>query len=286
MYGCDNYCSYCIVPYVRGRERSREIGDVLTEVTALARDGVKEIMLLGQNVNAYGAGLTPPVSFAGLLRRVNGVDGLTRIRFMTSHPKDFSGELISAIKECDKVCKAAHIPLQSGSSRILADMNRRYTKESYLALIRRLKDELPGIGLSADIMVGYPGETEDDFSDTLDVVRQAGFSGVFTFIYSARTGTAAANSAAPVPADITAERFRRLTDLINPMLLRRNEDFIGKTLDVMAEDDRSGKKNTQKGRADDNTLVHFFGGAVKPGDVVKVRITEAKTFYVTGVKEG
>jgi tRNA-2-methylthio-N6-dimethylallyladenosine synthase len=285
MYGCDNFCSYCIVPAVRGRERSREAGDVLAEVRALAQDGVREIMLLGQNVNAYGLGLLVPETFAGLLRRVNGVPGLARIRFMTSHPKDVNDDLIKAIKDCDKVCKALHLPVQAGGSRVLRDMNRGYTKKAYLALIERLKKEIPGIAISTDIMVGYPGESEEDFGHTLDVVRQAGFAGVFSFMYSARTGTPAAKRNDTVPQEVISERFKRLTEMINPMLLQRNEGLIGKILDVMAEDGKNGRNPTQKGRADDNTLVHFLGSKARPGDIVKVRITEAKTFYVSGARE-
>jgi tRNA-2-methylthio-N6-dimethylallyladenosine synthase len=257
------------------------MGDVLQEVRTLAEDGVNEIMLLGQNVNAYGK--ERGESFAGLLRAVNEIPDLLRIRFMTSHPKDVSDGLIAAMRECDKVCKAIHLPLQSGSSKILKDMNRNYTKESYLDLIRRIKEAVPGVAVSTDIMVGYPGETEADFSETLDVVKQAGFSGAFTFIYSPRTGTKAFDRKDTVPDEINAERFKRLNELINPILLKRNEGLIGRKLDILIDGKKSGVKGTQKGRADDNTLVHVIGSDAAPGEVVKAKITEAKTFYVVGI---
>ena len=190
MYGCDNFCSYCIVPYVRGRERSREPEDILNEVRFLASDGVKEVMLLGQNVNSYGKNLPHPVSFSELLRKVCDVEGIERIRFMTSHPKDLSEDLIAAIRDNPKICRHLHLPLQSGSTEILQKMNRHYTKESYLSLIDRIKNEIPDIGLTTDIIVGFPGETEEDFADTLDVIRNA-VSSCLTFIYSRRSGTPA-----------------------------------------------------------------------------------------------
>ncbi len=280
MHGCNNFCSYCIVPYVRGRERSRAPEDILREARALADDGVKEIMLLGQNVNSYGQGLDVPVTFAGLLRRVNEIEGLRRIRFMTSHPKDFSNELIEAVRDCDKVCKAVHLPLQSGSTRVLGDMNRKYTKEDYLRLAEKLKERVPDVALSTDIIVGYPGETEEDFLETLDVVRRVGFAGAFTFIYSKRTGTPAALREDLIPKDVTDERFKRLTETVNPMLLARNEARVGTEVEVMLEESKS--RLGVRGRADDNTLVHVTGTELPPGSIARVRITEAKTFYLTG----
>lgn len=289
MYGCDNFCAYCVVPYVRGRERSRELDDVLTEVSALAADGVREIMLLGQNVNAYGKGLREPASFAELLWRVNDVPGLARVRFMTSHPKDFSTELIYAIRDSDRVCKAVHLPLQSGSTQVLTAMNRRYTKESYLRLAERIQTEIPGVALSTDIIVGFPGETEADFQDTLDVVRRTRFAGAFTFIFSKRSGTPAAKMPDTVPAEVATDRFNRLIEVINPILYARNTERIGDTLAVMVEEE--DRRGMIKGRADDNTLVHFTvnrgaahdcGTRTIPGDILPVRITEAKTYYLTG----
>jgi tRNA-2-methylthio-N6-dimethylallyladenosine synthase len=244
---------------------------------------VKEIMLLGQNVNSYGLGLDEPVSFAQLLRQINDIDGLLRIRFMTSHPKDFSDELIEAVRESDKVCKAVHLPLQSGSSRVLRDMNRKYTKEQYLALTEKLKTAMPGVAISTDIIVGYPGETEEDFRETLDVAERVRFNGAFTFIYSKRTGTPAAKREDAVPHDMAMERFNRLTKTINPILLAHNEAKVGLTVKVMLEEGKS--RLGIRGRAEDNTLAHVDvpeGVEAVPGDVVDVKVTEAKTFYITG----
>ena len=283
MYGCDNYCSYCIVPYVRGRERSRPATDILREVEALAADGVKEIMLLGQNVNSYGNGLpSGEISdFPTLLRHVNQIPGLERIRFMTSHPKDFSLELIAAVRDLDKLCKSVHLPLQSGSTKVLEDMNRRYTQAEYLDLARRLKEA--GVRLTTDIIVGYPGETDEDFEATLEVARQVRFMGAFTFIYSKRSGTPAAQRTDLVPRKVSAERFERLTETLYPIMQEINQAKVGKTVAVMVEETTG---TSVKGRTDDNTLVHFEGGEdeYQPGQVVPVRIVEAKTFYVCGEK--
>ena len=279
MYGCDNFCSFCIVPYVRGRERSRATNDILQEVEALATDGVKEIMLLGQNVNSYGKGME--ADFPTLLRQANQVQGLERIRFMTSHPKDFSNELIAAMRDLDKVCKSVHLPLQSGSIRILADMNRYYTQAEYLDLTRRLQEAIPGIAITTDIIVGYPGETDEDFEATLDVVRQVRFASAFTFIYSKRSGTPAAKRTDTIPRKISAERFERLTATLYPIMEEINKNKIGKTLPVMTEEING---TTCKGRTDDNTLVHFASETMtlKPGQIISVQITSAKTFYVNG----
>ena len=283
MYGCDNYCSFCIVPYVRGRERSRPAADILREIEALAADGVKEIMLLGQNVNSYGKGLAGSeiTDFPTLLRHVNQVPGLRRIRFMTSHPKDFSPELIWAVRDLDKVCKHVHLPLQSGSTRVLEDMNRRYTQAEYLNLARQLQEA--GVGLTTDIIVGYPGETDEDFEATLEVARQVRFMGAFTFIYSKRSGTPAAQRTDLVPRKVAAERFERLTGTLYPIMQEINQEKVGRTVAVMVEE---AAGTAVKGRTDDNTLVHFEadGGDYRPGQIVPVRVTEAKTFYVCGVK--
>lgn len=275
MYGCDNYCSYCIVPYVRGREKSRPLEEVLMEIKALADDGVKEIMLLGQNVNSYAHG------FPELIRAVNDIAGLVRIRFMTSHPKDLSQGLIDAIRDCKKVCKHIHLPMQSGSSRILEAMNRGYTKEQYLDLVARLREAVPGIVITTDIIVGFPGENEEDFSDTLDTVQKAEFTGAYTFLYSHREGTPAADMQDEVPKEIAKERFNRLIETINPLQLAHNRRYLGQTVSVLAEGESSG-------RTDDNVLVHFEGKAAPdlpaaPGDVLDVKITECKTFYVRGI---
>jgi len=277
MYGCDNYCSYCIVPYVRGRERSRPTSDILDEITALANDGVKEIMLLGQNVNSYSE------NFPELLRMVNKISGIERIRFMTSHPKDFSDELIAAIRDSKKVCRSVHLPLQAGSSRILEDMNRMYSKEDYLALTEKLYAAIPEIALSTDIIVGYPGETEEDFLETLDVVRRVRFASAFTFIYSKRSGTPAAERTDLIARKTANERFDRLISELYPIMTQKNEEKIGRIIEVMIEE-ADENAFIYKGRADDHTLTHFTGEKkLCQGDIVPVKINAAKTFYVTGV---
>lgn len=280
MFGCNNFCSYCIVPYVRGRERSRTPEDILAEVKRLAADGVKEIMLLGQNVNSYGKNLDEPISFAQLLRMVNDVEGIRRIRFMTSHPKDLSDELIAAMRSCDKVCKNLHLPFQSGSSEILQRMNRKYTKEAYLETVRRVKAAMPEITLSTDIIVGFPGETEADFQETLDVIRQVGFSTAFTFIFSKRTGTPAAVMENQIPEDVIKDRFDRMLNLLNPMIHDLNEKMVGKEALVLAEEISKQNPQVLTGRADNNALVHFEGSKDLIGQLVPVRIVENKTFYL------
>jgi tRNA-2-methylthio-N6-dimethylallyladenosine synthase len=273
MYGCDNFCAFCIVPYVRGREKSRSVQDILDEIQTLAEDGVKEIMLLGQNVNSYVYG------FPSLLQQVHEIPGIKRLRFMTSHPKDFSNDLIHAVRDLPKVCKSVHLPLQSGSTRILADMNRKYTREQYLDLCCRLQAAVPDIGISTDIIVGYPGETEEDFEATLEVAKLVRFSGAFTFIYSRRSGTPAAGRTDTVPRTIANERFDRLTAILHPIMQERNQTRVGKTVEILVEQDG-------KGRMDDNTLVHFSGNkntTLCPGDIISVRVVSARSFYVNGV---
>lgn len=282
MYGCNNFCSYCIVPYVRGRERSRTPEDILAEVRRLAADGVKEVMLLGQNVNSYGKNLETPVSFAELLRMVNEVEGIERIRFMTSHPKDLSDELIQAMADCDKVCKYLHLPVQSGSDEILRRMNRHYTKESYMELVRKARAAMPDITLSTDIIVGFPGETEEDFQETLDVIRQSRYSTAFTFIYSKRTGTPAATMENQVPEDVIKDRFDRMLNMLNPIVHEVHEEQLGKVMTVFAEEASKQDKTVLTGRADNNMLVHFKGTEDLIGQMVPVKITENKTFYLIG----
>lgn len=282
MFGCNNFCSYCIVPYVRGRERSRTPEDILAEVRKLAADGVKEVMLLGQNVNSYGKNLENPVSFAELLRMVNEVEGIERIRFMTSHPKDLSDELIKAMAECDKVCKYLHLPVQSGSDEILKRMNRHYTKESYMELVRKAREAMPGITLSTDIIVGFPGETEEDFQKTLDVIRQSRYSTAFTFIYSKRTGTPAATMENQVPEDVVKDRFDRMLDVLNPIVHEVHQEQVGKVMTVFAEETSKQDKSILTGRADNNMLVHFPGTEDLIGQMIPVKIINNKTFYLIG----
>lgn len=281
MFGCNNFCSYCIVPYVRGRERSREPEEILAEIRRLVADGVVEVMLLGQNVNSYGKNLKNPVTFAELLRRVNEIEGLERIRFMTSHPKDLSDELILAMKECDKVCAHLHLPLQSGSSRILKAMNRRYTKEDYLNLVERIREAMPEISLTTDIIVGFPGETEEDFEETLDVVRRVRFDSAFTFIYSVRRGTPAA-AMEQVPEDVVKVRFDRLlkeVQSISAEVCGRDVHTVQKVLAEVMDDHQEGYVT---GRLSNNTVVHFPGDESLIGKIVDVYLEESKGFYYMG----
>ena len=282
MFGCNNFCSYCIVPYVRGRERSRKPEDIVAEIKALAADGVKEVMLLGQNVNSYGRGLDKETSFAELLRMVNEIDGIKRIRFMTSHPKDLSDELIKAMAECDKVCDHLHLPFQAGSDRILEQMNRRYTKAHYLELVEKVRKAVPDVALTTDIMVGFPGETEEDVLETIDVVKKVRFSSAFTFIYSKRTGTPAAAMENQVPEDEVKGYFNRLLDAVNPIVYEINQSKLGKTFEVLVDDISGGDAEYVTGRTTDNTLVHFKGCKELIGELVNVKITESKPFYLIG----
>ena len=282
MYGCNNFCSYCIVPYVRGRERSREPEDILAEIRGLVADGVVEVMLLGQNVNSYGKTLEKPVSFARLLRQVNEIEGLERIRFMTSHPKDLSDELIEAMADCDKVCAHLHLPLQSGSSEILKKMNRKYTKESYLDLVARIRKKLPDISLTTDIIVGFPGETEGDFADTLDVVRQVRFDSAYTFIYSRRTGTPAAAMENQVPEEVVKERFNRLLHEIQGISAEITDSRVGETVSVLLEEVNVQDSSLITGRLSNNAVVHCPGDKSRIGQIVQVKLMESRGFYYMG----
>ncbi len=282
MYGCDNFCTYCIVPYVRGRERSREKQDILNEIKKLADNGVKEIVLLGQNVNSYGKTAKNPASFPNLLRDINNINGIERIRFMTSHPKDLSDDLIYAMRDCEKVCNYLHLPFQSGSNKILEKMNRRYTKEKYIELTDKIKSEIPDILLSTDIIVGFPGETEDDFLDTLDVVDKVGFSTAFTFIYSKRTGTPAATMDNQIEEKIVKDRFNRLLEHVNSKVHEIHSSFVGKILNVLVDDFSQQNESIVSGRSENNCLIHFNGDKSLMGQIVPVKITENKTFYLIG----
>ena len=282
MFGCNNFCSYCIVPYVRGRERSRNPEDIIREIEGLVKDGVVEVMLLGQNVNSYGKTLDTPISFAELLRRVEKIEGLERIRFMTSHPKDLSDELIEVMKESKKVCNHLHLPLQSGSSRILKLMNRKYTKEQYLELVNKLRKAVPDIALTTDIIVGFPGETEEDFQETLDVIRKVRYDSAFTFIYSKRTGTPAAVMEDQIPEDVVKDRFDRLLKEVQDIaaeVVKRDEKTVRK---VLVEDVDSHEPGFVTGRLANNTVVHFKGDASLIGTIVNVSLDEAKGFYFMG----
>ena len=282
MFGCNNFCSYCIVPYVRGRERSREPEDIIREISALVADGVVEVMLLGQNVNSYGKTLEQPISFAELLRQVEKVEGIRRIRFMTSHPKDLSDELIAVMRDSKKICPHLHLPLQSGRSSILAQMNRRYTKEQYLNLARKLKTEIPQISLTTDIIVGFPGETEEDFQETMDVVGLVGFDTAFTFIYSKRTGTPAAAMKDQVPEDVVKERFERLLKKVQETGAKVSGRQLHTVQEVLVEEVNDHDSRLMTGRLGNNTIVHFPGTEALIGKIVRVSLDEFKGFYYLG----
>lgn len=281
-YGCNNFCTYCIVPYVRGREKSRLPEEIITEIKLLAADGCKEVTLLGQNVNSYGNTLEEKFTFADLLYEVNKIDGIERIRFMTSHPKDLTDDLIKAIKECDKVCNHVHLPVQAGSDNVLRRMNRIYTKEHYLNLVEKLKKEVPDIAITTDIIVGFPGETEDDFLETIDVVEKAQYDSAFTFLYSVREGTKAAEMEDQVPDDIKHDRFNRLLDVLYPIVLERNTQCIGNVYPVLVESVSKNSDNSLTGRTEHFRLVHFEGSEDLLGEIVNVKITNVKTFHMEG----
>lgn len=282
MFGCNNFCSYCIVPYVRGRERSREPKDIIREIEKLVADGVVEVMLLGQNVNSYGKNLEQPMTFAALLREAEKVEGLKRIRFMTSHPKDLSDELIEVMKESKKICPHFHLPLQSGSSAILKKMNRHYTKERYLELVRKLRAALPDISLTTDIIVGFPGETEEDFLETMEVVKEVQYDSAFTFIYSKRTGTPAAVMENQIPDDVVKDRFDRLLAEVQEISRERCARFEGQTMDVLVEDVNDHDSSLVTGRLTNNLLVHFKGTEDLIGKIVDVHLDECRGFYYMG----
>lgn len=282
MFGCDNFCSYCIVPYVRGRERSRSSFDILNEIRALVKDGVREVTLLGQNVNSYGKNLDENINFAKLLRMVNNIDGIERIRFMTSHPKDLSDELISVMAECDRVCGHIHLPFQSGSDRILEKMNRKYTKEKYLELVSKIKEKIPNIAITTDIIVGFPGETANDVDETIDVIEKVKFNGAFTFIYSKRTGTPAAAMENQIPEDDVKKQFNRVINALNPVVYEKNKSHIGKVYKVLAEDVSGSDERFITGRLEDNSLVHFEADKGVIGNIAEVEIIDCKTFYLIG----
>lgn len=282
MYGCNNFCTYCIVPYVRGRERSRKPEDILNEVRELVAQGYKEITLLGQNVNSYGKGLEEEVDFAKLLRMINEIEGLERVRFMTSHPKDLTHDVIMAIKECDKLCEQIHLPVQSGSNSILKKMNRHYTKEYYLDLIKKIKEEIPGVTLTTDIIVGFPGETEEDFQETLELVKEVGYSSAFTFIYSRRNNTPADMMLNQVSEEDKHHRFNRLISAVNERVIAQNKAEEGNILEVLVEGNSKNDAEKLTGRTRTGRLVNFTGENVNVGELVNVKITRAQNFSLIG----
>ena len=282
-YGCNNFCTYCIVPYTRGRERSRRPEDILREVRELAANGVKEVMLLGQNVNSYGLADGFEMDFADLIYAVNEIEGIERIRFMTSHPKDLSDKLIGAYRDCEKLACHIHLPVQAGSNRVLKRMNRKYTRESYLELIRKLREATDGqIAITTDIIVGFPGETEEDFDETLSLMAEVQYDSAFTFLYSPRPGTPAAEYEDQVPEETKHERFNRMREILDTGMAENNAAYEGRIEKVLVEGPSRKNKKTLTGRTESMKIVNFNGAPDMIGQIVKIRITEAKTYSLVG----
>ena len=284
-YGCNNFCTYCIVPYTRGREKSRKLEDVVSEISCLVNDGVKEVMILGQNVDSYRD--VSGNNFATLLKAINNIEGLERIRFMTSHPKDISEEMMLCFNTCEKLCHNIHLPVQSGSDVVLKRMNRHYDTEKYMSIVNKLREICPDISISTDIIVGFPGETEEDFEKTLDIVKAVRYDSAFTFLYSPRKGTPAARYEDQIPEDVKHKRFDRLVDAINEISIEKNKTYVGKTYDVLVEGLSKNDDTTFGGRTDDFKLVNFSSEKSAEeiiGTTVKVLITDSKTFSLDGVE--
>lgn len=282
MYGCNNFCTYCIVPYVRGRERSRKPEDIENEIKDLVSKGYKEVTLLGQNVNSYGKGLEEEITFAKLLRRINEIDGLERIRFMTSHPKDLTLDVVYAIRDCDKICEQIHLPVQSGSDRILKEMNRHYTKEQYIELAKTIRREIPDVTFSTDLIVGFPGETEEDFNETLELVKEVRYDAAFTYIYSRRNYTPADKMDNQIPEEVKHDRFNRLLEISNAGIAIGNKEAEGKTYEVLVEGFSKNDDSKLTGRTRNNRLVNFEGGEELIGKLINVKIVKANSFSLVG----
>lgn len=285
MYGCNNFCTYCIVPYTRGREKSRRPEDIVEEIRRLAEDGVKEVTLLGQNVNSYkgekkdGSGIC---DFADLIYMINEINGIERIRFMTSHPKDLSDKLIQAYRDCPKLCHYFHLPVQAGSSKVLKEMNRRYTREAYIELVRKLREADPDIAISTDIIVGFPGETEDEFNETLTLCEEVRYDSAFTFLYSIRKGTPAAAYENQIPEEVKHERFNRLVEVVNRISAEKNSEYVGRIEKVLVDGPSKTNSRTYGGRTETFKLVNFRGTPDMVGKIVDVRITSSNTFSLEG----
>ena len=283
MYGCNNFCTYCVVPYVRGRERSRKSEDILNEIKDLVSKGYKEVTLLGQNVNSYGKGLEEDINFAKLLRKVNEIEGLERIRFMSSHPKDLTEEVIMAVKECDKVCEQIHLPVQSGSDTMLKAMNRHYDRAMYLSLVNKIKEEIPGCSITTDIIVGFPGESEEDIQDTIDLVKEVKYDSAFTFIYSRRNHTPADKMENQIPEEVKHKRFNRLVEAVNENVIRGNKFYEGKTVEVLVEGPSKTDETKLMGRTRNGRLVNFSCEDKNLiGKLVNVKINRAQPFSLIG----
>jgi len=281
-YGCNNFCTFCVVPYVRGRERSRKPEDILGEIKELVKRGYKEVTLLGQNVNSYGYNLEKEVSFAELLRMVNEVEGLERIRFMSPHPKDLKMDVIEAIRDCEKVVEQVHLPVQSGSTRLLKKMNRSYKQEQYRDIVQKIKEEIPGVALTTDIIVGFPGETEEDFLETLKLVDEVQFDSAFTFIYSRRKYTPADRMKEQVPEDVKHERFNRLIEVVNKHSIAINKGYQDQVVEVLVEGKSKNNEEFMQGRTRTGKAVNFIGEEDLVGKLVPVKITKARSFSLIG----
>ncbi|MBU5316838.1 tRNA (N6-isopentenyl adenosine(37)-C2)-methylthiotransferase MiaB [Clostridium bornimense] len=282
MYGCNNFCTYCIVPYVRGRERSRKPEDIINEIKCLVKEGYKEVTLLGQNVNSYGKGLEEDINFAKLLRLVNEIEGLERVRFMTSHPKDLTSDVIDAIAECDKLCEQIHLPVQAGSNSLLKRMNRNYTRERYLELMNEIKTKIPDVSITTDIIIGFPGETEEEFEDTLALVKEVEYDSAFTFLYSIRQGTPAAKFEDQVDEETKHRRFNILIDEVNKIIAEKNKKYEGRTVEVLVDGLSKNDDTKVSGRTRNGRLVNFEGSADLIGKLVNVEITKAQSFSLVG----
>ncbi len=282
MYGCNNFCTYCVVPYVRGRERSRKFEDVISEIKGLAKDGYKEITLLGQNVNSYGNDLEDGKTFAQLLRAVNEIEGIERIRFATSHPKDISDELIDAMAECSKVCPQLHLPVQAGSNKVLKDMNRSYTREKYLETIKKVRTKIPNIALSTDIIVGFPTETVEDFKETISLVKEVRYDSMFTFIYSRRRGTKAATMDFVLSEEQIQKNFDELIAVQNKISREINETYAGKTVEIFVDGYSKNDPETLQGRTPENKIVNFKGDETLIGKIINIKISEIRTWSLNG----
>lgn len=282
MYGCNNFCTYCVVPYTRGREKSRKPDDIVEEITKLVADGYKEVTLLGQNVNSYGKNLDDPITFGELMGKIALIDGLERLRFMTSHPKDISVELLEVMAAHDNICNQLHLPVQSGSNNVLKAMNRNYTKERYLKMINKARELMPDITISTDLIVGFPGETEEDFQETLDLVKEVEYDLAFMYLYSIREGTPAATMENQIPEKVKHERFDRLVEVVNDFAMASNLKQVGREVDVLVEGISKTDETTLSGRTKTHKLIHFEGTEELIGQIVKVKITSAKSFNLSG----
>lgn len=282
MYGCNNFCTYCIVPYVRGRERSRNVTDIAREVSQLAKEGYKEVMLLGQNVNSYGKDLEPRIEFADLLTELENIDDLFRIRYMTSHPRDFNDRLIKVIASSKKVCEHFHLPVQAGGNNVLKRMNRGYTKEGYMELVQKIRTHVPHASITTDLIVGFPGETDDDFAQTMDLLEKVRFDAAFTFVYNKRSGTPAAEMPDQVPGEVKKNRIQKLISLQNTISMEKNLLEAGKTHEILVEGRNKGNSDLMEGRTRTNKLVLFKGEENLKGRLVRVNIVESGTWHLDG----